>query len=511
MDNTTLKLDNAPLFTDFDNHISIEQNDRILFSAPFGTGKSTYLNEYFEARNDNYFCFNLYPVNYSVSQNEDVFELIKFDLLLQLLGNYKTEVDLQNEDFSNVLSFQALFLKEFKLTPLLLSFIGESGKVGKSAKILIDEVKKQYAGFKAKFVDEEKFIESYLTSIESKIGNVNEMDAYSSIISTLLERVQSKYENKKSVLIIDDLDRLDPEHIFRLFNIFSVNFGKDEILNKFGFDKIIFVCDIENIRNIYSHKYGQNVDFGGYIDKFYSIIPFAFDNKRLLKQSLSVLLSKLKGNEKNFNNNFFSEANVETGESFFTLTQTVVLSLLDAKQINLRNLLYPSEIRKISGRFNFSKHDADYKIRYDIIKLFEILRAYFGDLNSVREKLEIIEIKFDSRNFTHEAETGKIYNPYSYNILLSFCLPFIIEGDQETDKLFMQHSRSTETITKRLRNFESFIHFSISSDFNSRKPITQVHKITSALEIESEEVFHNPYEILLATYDECVRRKAFDD
>src|SRR5690606_23746615 len=201
------------------------------------------------------------------------------------------EIDLQNEEFSNVLSFQALFLKEFKIMPLLLTFIGESGKVGKSAKILIDEVKKQYIEFKAKFTDEEKFIESYLTSIESQMGNANEMDAYSSLITTLLKRVQSKNENKQSVLIIDDLDRLDPEHIFRLFNIFSVNFGKDDILNKFGFKKIIFVCDIENIEGIYKHKYGVNVDFTGYIDKFYSSTPFQFDNKKIIKLRIEDILS----------------------------------------------------------------------------------------------------------------------------------------------------------------------------------------------------------------------------
>lgn len=503
-------LDNQSLFSDFDEHISIRQNDRILFSAPFGTGKSTYLNEYFEAKSDNYFCFNLYPVNYSVSPNEDVFELIKFDLLLQLMGNYRQEIDLQNEEFSNVLSFQALFLKEFKIMPLLLTFIGESGKVGKSAKILIDEVKKQYIEFKAKFTDEEKFIESYLTSIESQMGNVNEMDAYSSLITTLLKRVQSKNENKQSVLIIDDLDRLDPEHIFRLFNIFSVNFGKDDILNKFGFNKIIFVCDIENIRNIYRHKYGPDVDFGGYIDKFYSIIPFSFDNKQLVKKSLSSMLSLLKGNANNYNNNFFDEASIETGEAFFTLTQTIVSNLLDAKQINLRNLLFPSEIKKISGKFNYSVLNTDFKIRYDIIKLFEILQAYYGDLNTVKEKLEVIKLKFDTRHFTHETEIGKLYNPYAYNILVSSCLPFIIEGDVETDALFLQHSRSTETYTKRLKGLNSFVHFSSTWDFSSRKNTVEVIKITTTSDIVSEEVTHNPYEILLITFDECIRRKALE-
>ena len=81
--NTEIRIDNKLIFKDFNEHINIEGNDRILFSAPFGTGKSTFLTEYFDENIDKYFCFNLYPVNYSVSQNEDIFELIKFDLLLQ--------------------------------------------------------------------------------------------------------------------------------------------------------------------------------------------------------------------------------------------------------------------------------------------------------------------------------------------------------------------------------------------------------------------------------------------
>jgi hypothetical protein len=118
-----------------------------------------------------------------------------------------------------------------------------------------------------------------------------EYDEVSEFISSKLDEIaelkKSGEEKLKKVLIIDDLDRLDPEHIFRLFNIFSAHFdqvhyyenqkGND---NKFGFDKIIFVCDIENIRKIFAHKYGIEVDFSGYIDKFYStgIYHFLHEN-----------------------------------------------------------------------------------------------------------------------------------------------------------------------------------------------------------------------------------------
>ena len=38
--------------------------------------------------------------------------------------------------------------------------------------------------------------------------------------------------------------------------------------SKFGFDKIITVCDYDNIKKIYAHLYGADTDFNGYINKF---------------------------------------------------------------------------------------------------------------------------------------------------------------------------------------------------------------------------------------------------
>ncbi len=55
-----------------------------------------------------------------------------------------------------------------------------------------------------------------------------------------------KSNGKEVVRILDDLDRIDTEHIFRLLNVFVAQVdvvGKGENDNKFGFDKVIFVCD----------------------------------------------------------------------------------------------------------------------------------------------------------------------------------------------------------------------------------------------------------------------------
>lgn len=503
--NKEIRIDNKLIFKDFDEHINIEGNDRILFSAPFGTGKSTFLAEYFEESKDKYFYFNLYPVNYSVSQNEDIFELIKFDLLLQLMGNYRDEINLQNEDFSNILSFQALFLKEIKLTPILLALLEEGGKIGKSAKILIDEVKKQYDNYKKQFNDEEKFIEQYLEQIESKVGNVNEMDAYSTIILNLLKRLKNKFSDKKSVLIIDDLDRLDPEHIFRLFNIFSLNFGKEEILNKFGFDKIIFVCDIENIRNIYAHKYGENVDFSGYIDKFYSIIPFEFDNKKLIIKVIDNGLKHLKY----FNNEdyFKDKANLYYND-FFNVTKAFVISLLRSKIINLRSLINTNIVKKKNENFQFHKKRPLFRNQFDLLNLFDLIANFVGTYAELRNSIIRLEKIYDYQSLN--SQTNEDYyddEDIPYVELISYCLPFLVELNGLGSPICNNgEEQGTIKLVRYENNLSIIIYWKLIRRSLRRETISFLEaRNPNSL---TENVVLNPFKILLLAFDECVKRGA---
>lgn len=498
-----IRLDNTSLFANFESHLEIADNERILFSAPFGTGKSTYLSEYFDMNGDKYFCFNLYPVNYSVSHNEDVFELIKFDLLLQLMGRYRDEVDLSKEDFSNILSFQALFLKEIKLTPILLSLLEESGKIGKSAKILIDEIRNQYQEFKERFEDEEKFITDYLINIENKIGQVNEMDSYSSMICKLLNRVKLKYSNKKSVLIIDDLDRLDPEHIFRLFNIFSVNFGKEEVLNKFGFDKIVFVCDIENIKNIYNHKYGSNVDFSGYIDKFYSKLPFEFDNRQLISSHLIHILPHLKINNQS---KYFDDTS--RYNRLYTAVKAIVYSMLMSKNLNLRMILNIDLIPQKNISFPFHKKTIAYFNSFPILQIFYLLKCYLGTYSDVKNVLEKLYNIYDNKSFTSSLQDDYFDDDnFAYDQILCYCLPFLIDFDENGRLVSDSVSESNKCIYSNI--FGAFIHFDEFDGFRETKNGNKnFHFATKTEDRASERIILNPFEVLKVVFDECVKRRA---
>jgi hypothetical protein len=340
-----IRIDTTKIFDEFKNHLNLHNNERILFSSKFGTGKSTFLSEYFD-KYQNYNVFKIYPVSYSISQNEDIFELIKYDILYQLLERSENgDFDLIDEDYSQILTFQFNFLKTLKLSSVLFKIIELADKTGKSSIItsIIEKTKEQYRAFKAQHQDEEENIYDYLLKQYSKAGSPRENDLTSQLIYNLLERLVQenfleeggeKFE-KENVLIIDDLDRLDPEHIFRLFNIFSVNFGADAIQNKFGFDKIIFVCDLDNIRKIYEHRYGKGVDFEGYIDKFYSNHPFKFDTNQFLTQYVTELLQGF-----NLPTSYidFSDKRELMYYSNFIVLKGILNTLIIFKKINLRTL-----------------------------------------------------------------------------------------------------------------------------------------------------------------------------
>ncbi|NQX99421.1 MAG: hypothetical protein HRT73_16315, partial [Flavobacteriales bacterium] len=108
---------------------------------------------------------------------------------------------------------------------------------------------------------------------------------------------QIKESGKKTVLIIDDLDRMDPDHTFRILNVISTHYdtvreNQDFEPNKFGFDKIILVGDYDNIQKIFEHRYGEKVNFSGYMTKFFSVEPFHYNNAEMMTSLIFKIINK---------------------------------------------------------------------------------------------------------------------------------------------------------------------------------------------------------------------------
>ena len=79
----------------------LDAHDRTILSARFGDGKSFFLSHFIENEDvaERYTFLTIFPVNYQVTENRDIFDLIKRDILLQMLlkGVIEAEVKITNE------------------------------------------------------------------------------------------------------------------------------------------------------------------------------------------------------------------------------------------------------------------------------------------------------------------------------------------------------------------------------------------------------------------------------
>ena len=284
------------IIEDFEEHLSISDNRRIFFSAKFGTGKSYFLEEFFDKKKDEYEVIKLYPVNYSTASNNDIFELIKFDILFHLIMKRQETIgtDIQLPELFRLQAYihQKLTIEGVDTSLSLisaLSALSEGNIIAKVAPLIINtflEEKKKYQEYKNKIEsDSLSKADDFLSKIYQNTKEYGDDEPITAIIKEALAKLNN---TKKTVLLIDDLDRLDPEHIFRILNVFgnhlSSSSGNKFFVNenKFGFDKIILVGDVKNIMSVFEHRYGTSADFEGYFSKFFSKHVYNLDIKKII-------------------------------------------------------------------------------------------------------------------------------------------------------------------------------------------------------------------------------------
>lgn len=274
----------------FNEHISDPRNIKILFSAPFGQGKTTFLDYYFSENSEQYRVFKLFPVNYAVAANEDIFKYIKCEILFQLLQRHGD----QFEHFEFSFFEKIPFFVQINIEKIGMDFIKSISKIGNIDSQHISKALKWFTKYKdySKKVDINEGADAYklIQELTKNEGSIFEDDFYTQLIRELLERLRVDDPQKENILIIDDLDRMDPEHIFRILNVFSAHYdtfhqGETvEATNKFGFDRIILVCDYHNLRHIFHHKFGPETQFDGYISKYYSTNVFEYSNAHVVNK-----------------------------------------------------------------------------------------------------------------------------------------------------------------------------------------------------------------------------------
>jgi len=272
--------------------------------------------------------------------------------------------------------------------------------------------------------DDNKLIE-FIEEKSNDIGSYVEYNLISELISNSISRIKKK---KKIVLLIDDLDRLDPDHIFRLLNIFSSHHDYETKEHKFGFNKVILVCHLDNIKSIFHHKYGEKTDFQGYIDKFYSEEIFEFNNDDAL-------------------DTYISSLNLNVSSHVIEVFRFLLRKLLNQSKLTMRNLIKQSNFESIPA-FQYleypiksdrhaiqlpSKIDRiwisseDISILY-IVKYFSII---FGSYTEAKKEVLSLGQEF-----------GQIEEPLKPSIIESFALLNRIERYRNKENHLMIFFRS---------------------------------------------------------------------
>lgn len=256
----------------FKTHIL--DNKRVILSAKFGDGKTCFLEQVKETLSNEFYFITLYPVNYAVAKNEDVFEYIKRDILLQLA----TDGILSDIDFEAVADSIFCWENLREVISFLLSCV-PGGELYKKLLVKAEKFKKEYDKRKSTW-------DKYNIFFINQKGGLYEHDAYTKMIESGIEYIGNPTKpqgGKKPVLIIEDLDRIDPGHLFRILNVLGAHIDTNKDENKFGFENIVVVLDYITTEHIFHHFYGQDANYYGYMSKFMSCYPFEYSIKEIAK------------------------------------------------------------------------------------------------------------------------------------------------------------------------------------------------------------------------------------
>ncbi|WP_198537009.1 hypothetical protein, partial [Salegentibacter sediminis] len=156
--------------------------------------------------------------------------------------------------------------------------------------------------------------------------------------------------------------------------------------NKFGFDKVILICDIDNIRGIFHNRYGTDIDFTGYIDKFYSIEIFEYKFSKVIIASFKKFFSSI-----NSNNNIV-QAHIQANfDSYYSKELAFILEyFINSNSLSMRNLIaflknpyIPSDQTIKAGKgFNI------YTSSTPIFLIFDILSKLYGGIDNLLNAID---------------------------------------------------------------------------------------------------------------------------
>ena len=241
--------------------------------------------------------------------------------------------------------------------------------------------------------------------------------------------------------------------MFRIFNIFSAHQDWKTNQNKFGFDKVIVVCDVLNIRYIYEHRYGRNVDFVGYINKFYSKGIYHFDNAAHIILELRTILEDLHPPEVSAAKPDSAIAAYDLNRAsgtYFGLSLTYLLQgFLKTGTLELRSLINMSKFELKRYKF-FVHHDTTsegHSIKFPFLMLVGFFSQLFGSLDAFEIKVAKL-VEYSNADPRHLGINESIYSKDWGSWIVEYCLALL--NKQDPEKITDSNGVSVDVIDKRI-------------------------------------------------------------
>ena len=291
-------------------------------------------------------------------------------------------------------------------------------------------------------------IDTFLNEIKKK--RISETDPLSELLK---QKIKKQKKKKQSVLILDDLERVDPEHIFRIINIFFAHFDSQnkEISNKFSFDKIILVADVQNIKSIFHYKYGEDTDFNGYFDKFFSFEVFQFKNEEIITKIIDQIISNFQIED----TEYLKGALGEMGYARLFLEDILKksLELTGKEKLNLRQLLKGIKyLLPAFGKGHYRKgfvHGRENVVPQIINISIEALISIFGGLDDdFISVLKNIKQNIKSKMKDENDETYEEFSKYLLNKIFTF--------DKKTESLeYLRNNYAIESKNGEIQKITS--------------------------------------------------------